>query len=150
MRRVRALSVSALCACLAGACGGNGAGLSEPACADGQEYAITLSATGLSAFDGRQAYVMTSMPRPRCRADDMATVVGGALSLTLRNRFKGELAVYPSVAVYVDRDGNGACDGDPAFSTITTAFADRPTRQELTGNDFDDQNATACALFPAR
>lgn len=137
------------CALLLAASGvgcGDGATTS---CAGTQQYMVQLTATGLDAYEGKAVRVMTSVSKPEgCRGTGAAIVAHGAVALTVSNGFTPTLAVYPSLAAYVDRDDDGRCNDGLTWTSITTAIADRPTAINLTSADFTDRDGEACSSFP--
>lgn len=133
--------------CLLAAAGCSGGALAS--CPAQQQYTVQMTATGLDAYEGETVRLMTSVAKPDgCRGDAAAVVDRGTVALTIHNGFTPSLAVYPSVAAYVDRDGDSRCNDRLTWSSIMTAFADRPTTVMLTSADFTDRDSQACPLFP--
>jgi hypothetical protein len=88
-----------------------------------EAYAIAFEGSGLSDWDGHAAVLRATMPMAfaagrSCASRASVAIEGGGFSLVVEGRTDG--AAYPTVGVFVDLDGDGACDAatEPAWSQI--------------------------------
>jgi hypothetical protein len=98
--------------------------LLEPVCASGQEWTLSLDASGLGAWEGRRVWVSAVEPAQdgdstvhSVAARLEATIVDGAASASCVKGLTTNMW-YPSAAVVVDVDGSGACSAGDVQQSI--------------------------------
>ena len=115
-------------------------------CASGKEWTLSLDASGLDAWNGRAIWVSAVEPAQ----DDVSTVhtVAARLEATISY---GEASVscvkglttnmwYPSAAIVVDADGDGACSAGDVQQSIQYYGWNSDLLYTINGDSFSEES----------
>lgn len=122
------------------------------ACSDAAEpcegpdlYETRIAASGIEAYEG--AAVLVASESRFCRTTARASVGTGRFEVRIENRTDVQIEVYPVIGAFIDLDGDGACMGEPAWSTLTTALVVREATLTVAAADFGDDRYDVCSSF---
>lgn len=114
------------------------------------EFRTRFTGSQLTSFDGSFAVAVTSIETisgVTCRAANREVVANGSFTTLVENQ--RDEAVYPLLGVFIDSNGNGACDADRDIVWhIYGSVSEAEDLVELTGESFALQpDAEGCALL---
>ncbi len=133
-----ALLLLAVCACSDGAA----------PCEGRDPYRTRVAASGLAAYEGAAVHIASESRF--CRTTATAAVGAGGFDLLIDNQTDVDIEVYPVIGAFIDLDGDGVCNVEPAWSALTTAIIGRELTVTVSAADFGNDPYDICSSFVAR
>jgi hypothetical protein len=115
-------------------------------------YTVTLRGSNLGAYESQTVHVATSVrlvstPSVSCTASGGSQITGGQFEVTVQNRT--DSAVYPTVGMFIDVDGDGVCDAaTDAVWGLTFSLVRPDMTFSIDSSDLGQTDGVdVCALF---